>query len=244
MKTRSATLLLVAWAGIVHSPAAAWTPKTRVGMIDEATTLMPASLRLVLEHHRSEVLRGMLEPLAHEDDPSHLPPESDGTLDAHVAAAASELTRAVGEQRSFKDVSRRFGTLAHFVADAGFPPGVGGDAANARYADFSGFCETRRSRFPLVFYGHEEPSLGIGDFRSFAKTIIARAREEDEILARAYAAAGIPPDPIAFDDRSVPFAVASIAYSRSVTDIVRAWLTAWKDAYGDLGRTPYLESAP
>ena len=66
-----------------------------------------------------------------------------------------------------------------------------------------------------------------------------RSRADDADLARAYAAAGDPPAESAFDERSVPFAIGSLAYSRSVTDIVRVWLTAWAEAHGDLGYTPY-----
>ena len=58
---------------------------------------------------------------------------------------------------------------------------------------------------------------------------------------RAYAAAGDPPHPSAFDDRSVPFAIASLSYSHAITDVARAWLAAWSQAGGDVGRTPYLE---
>ena len=64
---------------------------------------------------------------------------------------------------------------------------------------------------------------------------------EDRELARAYAAAGDPPAAAAFDDRSIPFAVGSLSYSRAVNDIVRAWLTAWRMAGGDTGRTPYAK---
>ena len=66
-----------------------------------------------------------------------------------------------------------------------------------------------------------------------------RASEDDRQLARAYAGAGEPPDPAAFDDRSVPFAVGALAYSRSITNIVRVWLHIWNRANGDMGRTPY-----
>ena len=71
---------------------------------------------------------------------------------------------------------------------------------------------------------------------------MAEARAEDTELARAYAAAGNPPAAAAFDDRSVPFAVASLSYSRTVTRVVRVWIRAWRDASGDVSRTPYLET--
>lgn len=202
---------------------------------------MPASLRLALERHRESLLRGVLEPMADEDAPGHGPPWNGGRLPAEISERFDTLVRAVEEPTSFREVTRRFGELAHFVADAGFPPGAAGERGASRYADFGQFCQSRRDRFPLVFYGHEDPDLGRGDRRGFALKVLERARAEDRELARAYEAAGDPPDPVAFDDRSVPFAVASLSYSRAVTDVVRVWLAAWRQAHGDLGRTPYLK---
>jgi hypothetical protein len=220
--------------------ARAWQPETRVRMVDEAVRLMPQSLRLVLEARREAILRGMLEPMIDEDDPEHRPPWHDGTLDRQVGLSAKSLIDSVEQSVSFDRVARRFGELAHYVADSGFPPGASGESGIARYADFAAFCESRRERFPLVFYGHDDPDLDRGDFDAFNLRILREAQAEDVDLARAYREAGDPPAPAAFDDRSVPFAVGSLSYSRTVTYIVRAWLAAWGGAHGDLGRTPYL----
>lgn len=211
-------------------------------MVDEAVRLMPPSLRLALEHHREDLLRGLLEPMTAEDAPAHRPPANGGALDAEIAARIRALEAAVSKGTSFREIARAFGALAHFVSDATFPPAAGREGS-ARYADFGKFCESRMTRFPLVFYGHEDDALRSGEDGAFARRLIARAREEDVHLAAAYALAGTPPDPAAFDDRSVPFAVGSLNYSTSVTEIVRAWLTGWVRAGGDLRGTPYLESA-
>ena len=93
-----------------------------------------------------------------------------------------------------------------------------------------------------MFYGHEDEPLGEDDFHSFAIAVMQRASAEDQELERVYAAAGDPPAAAAFDDRSIPFAVGSLAYSRAVNDLVRAWLTAWRMAGGDTGRTPYAKT--
>jgi hypothetical protein len=79
--------------------------------------------------------------------------------------------------------------------------------------------------------------------RGFTLGVLERARAEDGTLAKAYAAAPSWDDPIAFDDRSVPFAVASLSYSHAVTDIVQAWLAAWSRCHGDMGGTPYRGAA-
>lgn len=227
-------LLLVASA----SPAFSWTAATRVVMIDDAIKLMPPSLRSVLEKRRDDVLRGMLEPLTQEDSLPHRPPWEGGTLEASVDAAARDLVSDVTTRASFHGVARRFGVLAHFVADAGFPPGAAGAAGASHYAHFASLCETRRPRFPFVFYGHDNAALSRNDFKSFTLAILERARAEDATLVQAYVQAGTG-IAAAFDDRSIPFAIASLSYSRSVTDIVQAWLAAWRECHGDFGGTPY-----
>lgn len=223
------------------SPAVAWTAPSRVRMVDEAVKMMPASLRLALEHYREPLVRGMLDSMTAEDDPHHLPADAGGTLDREIERRAKSVIDAVETAASFAEVARAFGTLAHFVADAGFPPGAAGKDGARIYRPFASFCESRRERFPLVFYGHPDADLARDDFAAFARRVIAASRAEFLPLARAYAEDAKAPDPAAFDDRSVPFAVASLAYSRSVTDIVRAWIAAWRLANGDLRRTPYLD---
>jgi len=236
----AAALLVVASA----SPVFAWTAATRVVMVDDAVKMMPPSLRKVLEKRRNDVRRGMLEPMTLEDSLAHRPPWEDGAIAGSVAAAARDLVSGAQTRVSFHDVARRFGVLAHFVADAGFPPAAAGAAGAPRYAHFAALCETRRPRFPLVFYGHGNDALSQGDFEGFTLQILERARAEDANLARAYAQAPSWTDAAAFDDRSVPFAIASLSYSRSVTDIVQAWLAAWRECHGDLGGTPYQEAKP
>lgn len=227
-----------AWSGVPE--ARAFTPETRVRIVDEAIRLMPKSLRLALERHREVVLRGALEPLRDEDAASHRPPWEGGTLPDSVESEARALAEAVGKPAPFVEVCRRFGGLAHFVTDAGFPPQAAGKEGTSRYAHFGGYTAEKLPKFPLVFLGHEDPALARGDFAAFTLAVLEQARAEDRNLARVYAAAGTPPSPAFFDDRSIPFAVASLAYSRAVTHVVRAWLAAWERAGGDMGGIPYF----
>lgn len=235
------TAVLALWA-VGLAPVHAWAPRTRLSMADESVRLMPASLRLALENERDAVLRGALEPLTQEDGDEHRPATQGGTLEATILARAHALTVAVEQGAAFHEIARRFGELSHYVADAAFPPGAAGREGAARYAHFAGFCDSRRERFPLVFLGHDDPDLSRGDYLAFARRVEEGAGAGDRDLARAYAGAGESPAPLAFDDRSVPFAVASLAYSQAVTYTVRVWLRAWQDAHGDLSRTPYLST--
>jgi hypothetical protein len=238
MRARTlAAAALAAFAAV--SPGFAWTAATRVRMVDDALKLMPPSLRQALEARREALLRGMLTPMTSEDAPGHRPPWDGGTLPASVEGAAKDVIAGSEGRQPFSEIARKFGVLAHYVADAGFPPGAAGPSGADRYAHFAAFCQERRGRFPLVFYGHGSVFLAKADDKGFTKAILERARAEDKTLAAAYAAAPSWNDPPSFDDRSVPFAMASLSYSHSVTDIVQAWLSAWARCHGDLGGTPY-----
>ena len=231
-------LALLFAASLIASPALSWAPETRVAMADEAVRLMPASLRMALEGHRADLLRGLLTPLT-ADGPDRRAPWAGGTLDQALADQATALSHTLDEPTAFAVLAEEFGSLAHLVLESGFPPGVSRVDGSTRYAHFASFCDSRRLRFPLVFYGHDDKALDERNYRAFALEIMQRAASDDLELARAYKAAGEPPDPAAFDDRSVPFAVGSLAYSRSVGDLVRVWLAIWDDAGGDTNRTPY-----
>lgn len=235
------TIALTGLLLLPASPASCWEAETRVRIVDEAVRFMPASLRTALEHNREPLLRGVLTPMTDEGGPAHRPPWVDGTLDRSLVDAVEDLRTRLGRRTPFAELARGFGVAAHYVLDAGFPPGVTDGDGDARYAHFARFCKNRRERFPLVFYGHDDPALARGDYHAFAMEVMERARADDRELSRAYAAAGSPPDPAAFDDRSVPFAVGSLAYSHGVTDVVRLWLRVWQEAGGDMGSTPYLK---
>jgi len=228
-----AAILLV----YVVSRAHAWAPETRVRMADEAIRFMPPTLRLALEKHRTELLRGVLSPMKTEDTPEHSAKDG-GTLDLSVQAEAAKLLAMLRAQTPFSQIAEQFGVLAHYVFDAGFPPGVS-DEGDERYHHFAEFCEQRRERFPLVFYGHENEALAREDYRGYALEVIERSRQSDHQLAYAYERFAEHEHGSAFDDRSVPFAVGSLSYSRSINDVVRVWLTVWEAAPGDMGRTPY-----
>jgi hypothetical protein len=226
---------------VACSAALAWAPESRVRIVDQSVRLMPESLRTALERHRRPLLEGMLEPAVEEDGRDHRPAATGGALESAAGRAQAELAEALARPTDFAEIARRLGRVAHWVADAGYPPAHGTDAdAGRRYRHFGSFCDGRLDRVPLVFYGHDDLDRG---FAPLLGDVVATAERNDRDLARAYAAAGDPPSPAAFDDRSVPFAICSLSYSQAVTNVVRAWLGAWKEADGDLRRTPYAGTA-
>ncbi|MDH3626625.1 MAG: hypothetical protein OEV00_07445 [Acidobacteriota bacterium] len=226
---------------ILTTPASAWTARTRIAMTQRAVELMPRTLRTALQGHEKALLRGLLDPMKDEDGADHRPMTAGGDLEAAVLAASRELRGVLDRPARFDEVAEAFGRLAHYTLDVGFPPGVSprDDTVDSRYRHFGSLCEERLPKFPLVYYDDHDLGGGLADVGPYVEEILARATTNDAVLADAYDRAGDPPHRGAFDDRSVPFAVASISYSRSVNDIARVWLAVWQEADGDMSHTPF-----
>ena len=88
----------------------AWAPETRVRMADEAVRFMPPSLRQALETHRTELLRGVLNPMKSEDEPDHRV-SGGGTLDQRIAAEAVKLQTMLREATPFPRIARPASTI-------------------------------------------------------------------------------------------------------------------------------------
>ncbi len=77
--------------------------------------------------------------------------------------------------------------------------------------------------------------------------MMATAREVGksyELIGPAFKNDGTPRSRDALDERSIPFGIASLSYSRAVSDIVLVWHSLWASVDGDLSGTPYLDQTP
>lgn len=245
MRTAAKFLGFLIVLATLASPALAWTARTRITMTQQALVLMPRSLRTALKAHSQAMLRGLLEPLQEEDKATHRPRTAGGTLEQSIMAASRELRDVLDRPASFDEVAEAFGRLAHFTLDASFPPGATArdDTVDRRYDHFAALCEERLLKFPLVYYDDQDLAGGPGELENYIEGIVARAGENDTVLADAYARAGNPLRATAFDDRSIPFAIASLSYSHSINDLARVWLAVWQEAAGDMSHTPFRKQA-
>ena len=194
------------WAALARPLLPRGPPRPGSRMVDDAMRLMPPSLRLVLERHRAGRGARRSSPSRTRTTAAHLAPDNAGTLDRSVASAADDLVRSIEGAQPFRQIAHRFGLLAHFVAGRRVPAWRRRARRSAsRYAHFARFCESRRARFPLVFYGHDDPDLAHGDFEAFARAVSSRGRAaRTKRSPRAYAARRrrLPPPPRSTTARS------------------------------------------
>ncbi len=248
---------LLLFSGTVAT-ASVWTPSVRKKMVADALKVAPPTLARQIRRHAALLLAGMADAAVRGEGASHRQ-ESDQASGAAVSLAltAQWVVAAMEERRPMADVVYRLGVVSHYAADLSDPILTDPRGTTAAFAaDYARYVEGNLSRYPVVFYGYpaieslREAGADRGDpgapagrrIRADALAQARHARAYFEHLERAYALSGGRSEP--FDERSLPFGIGSLAYSRAVTGIARAWLHVWAAARGDLSGTPHLEGAP
>lgn len=217
-------------------PAAmsAWTPRSCGGVAVHAVRIMPASFQSILSRHRNSLMEGV------------------SSLDALVESSPDAATKEAGRivemintHRPFQEVVYHLGRLSVLMARASDPlPGELAVRNQAWPAHFATYLEGNIPQFRVYFPGYrsdlKEPEDLAGAFESSRK----QAQKLASHLATAYDEAPQPLSSVSFDSRSIPFGVASIAYSHAVADTANAWMLVWRLAGGDLSELPYGLAPP
>src|SRR5262245_8010768 len=206
---RSATGCAVALLLFSPLPAAAWSDATRERMSQDVSRLLPTALAKQVTRNQKSWLEGW------RDAPAA---GTDGTaLETRVEAARASLKKGEGG----KAFVRRIGSGCRVVADANDPLGGAAAAqmhAQGRAKDFDRYAQSVRGRAPVVFAGWADGSALLANLPAFGTRVRDRASADLDPLKRAYDADGRPDASKRFDDRSVPFAIASLSWSRAVSD--------------------------
>lgn len=224
-------VLVLAAAG----PSFSFEEDGRAKIAGDALRLAPPALGRQLARHRDELERG-----AREEAPA-------GSVEAarRLAEDSDAVVAMLNNHKPFRKIARVMGRIAGAMGVLNDP--LWGDPAAPTSADgpkFASYFREKMKRFPLVFNGYDTLDLSEEEFPGFAEEIQSRYARDRERLRLAYHPPdGSPVRAIDFDDRSVPFAIASLCYSHAVTDTAHVWIRTWKRANGDLAGTPYLAAA-
>jgi hypothetical protein len=232
-------------------PAWGWTSAMDERVTREAARLMPASLRAILETHAESLRAGARE--AAGEEPADVHSMDPGQKGASAAARLEELipqaVSAIDDHRPFAEVARLLGRIAHYAGDLNNPlQAASEDPREDRYAtQYTVYVERNLAKYPLVFYGWADASLDTASsprqgVRAFAEQAARRSRGDYAPIRTAYDPGNPVPRERRFDERSLPFGIGSLSWSRTVTDTARLWRHVWRLAHGDMAGTPYLEA--
>ena len=210
-------------------------------MLEDAGRLSPPALQHFLKRYRAEVLRGMSTRLPEAEAGHFQNPDGSGRLVEGAAEAMRAAHVALQAGEALRRVAYRLGRVAHLVADLNDP--LASDAADAREplyaADFEHYVERilpkiRRTLEPRAPGGLDPDSL-----RVWARQAVEHSRQFYGPIARSYWVDGKLADSRAFDERSIPFGIGALAYSRAVNDLALAWAAIWRESGGDASGSLY-----
>lgn len=232
------------FAALWPAPANAWTEDTRTRMIQQSMELMPDALRSILEQQQALCLEGARSATgAAGSEMRHRggDPEDVRRQIATTAAAVRETVDAINRHEPFRQIAFRFGQVAHLVADLNYPLNhpEGGAVTGPEYDRYGEFVESAMDRFRLVLDPIATDWLREDDLDGYLEAIAERARGYGLRLEEVFRLEAEHPDPKRFDDKSIAFGIASLAYSRSVSDVSRIWLYIWHQANGDMEGVPF-----
>ena len=211
--------------------ATAWTRASDERIASKAAALAPPDLRLLLEKYEVDYKAGLTRAQSDEGSDKHhyFVLSKKGRLREGIERETRLAIQMIRKGDPMGDVVQRLGILAHLVADANNPFHVANDAPRHSETrnDFKTYFERRLAKFPTVFYGLD-PQFRLTPYldRTFA-----RSARFYPLMRGEYERGG---SAAVFDDRSTAFGVASISYSRAVSDLVNIYYYIWKEAGGDV----------
>ncbi|MFZ2493279.1 MAG: hypothetical protein WA208_17510 [Thermoanaerobaculia bacterium] len=224
--TRAGFVLLLAFA--VPVAAIAWTNPAEERIARKAAILAPPDLRTLLDKFEPEYLAGLDRARA-EGEAQHR--FGSGRLAERIEAESRATVAMIRRGDPMTGIVERLGVLAHLVGDANNPFHASGDARLApMQADYESFAARSVGKVPTIFYGLQR------DFRPSVLTegMKSRSARFAPLLAAEYFRDGRRRTSAEFDDRSTAFGIASITYSRSVSDLINLYYFIWKESGGDV----------
>jgi hypothetical protein len=127
--------------------------------------------------------------------------------------------------------------LAADLADPAIGLGLGADSkAAAIRKEFYSFVTENRERIPLVVSQPDSLRLKLEALPGFLADATARTPDQSALLRAEGQENGRVLLSREIDFRSPVFAVASLAYSRSVSAVAATWIAIWRRAGGDMMR--------
>ncbi|MGZ8780753.1 MAG: hypothetical protein ACXW31_12580 [Thermoanaerobaculia bacterium] len=214
--------------------ATAWTRASDERIAKKAAALAPPDLAMLIEKFEGDYKTGLARAQSDEGSDLHhyFVLSRKGRLRDGIERETRLAIQMIRRGDGMSNVIQRLGILAHLVADANNPFHVANDdpRLGESHNDFETYFERRLSKFPTVFYGLE-PNF---ELTSYLDKTLARSAKFYPLMREEYFRGGTRRSSAEFDDRSTAFGVASVSYSRAVTDLVNLYFYIWKEAGGDV----------
>lgn len=208
-------------------------------MAETALTLSPPHLLKLIEIHEPAFERGLRDAERHEQQKPEVHLGRDRrALDRLLRHEIDQAVMVLKERRPIEEFVYQLGVIAHLTGDLNHPFHIGvDDLMDGKRIDFEQYLERRRERFPTVFYGLEKGRV--------LDRVIRRAQIRtlgyEPLLRSEYFRDGSSRWSRQFDDRSTAFAIASLTWSHTISDLVNIYFELWRRVGGDVRKAERLQ---
>ena len=221
-----------------------WTSKTHQTIVVQASRLTPYELKLLINKYKEETLAGSIEPLSGKKGEDHylLVDGSYGKAHLRIDAEIKTIIQKMRDKTlELPDLCRRLGVISHFIAEVNNPLLTGDMKRESGwlYNNFVKYSDSKLDTFALTFDGYQSDLLENGDYQGFIIASAIRSAGNFEPLKKIYIMNRDKNLGYNFDDKSIPYAAASLAYNYSVTDTAKIWYYIWRNINGDMSYAPY-----
>lgn len=207
-----------------------WSPATYRAVCLDALKLMPSSLRGIFLLHQQKLLQGL----------QHQSPQT-AQINHLINRQTDKIVSMIDGKEKFAQICFQFGNLCRLASDMNNPLFMDSQdpEENLYYDNFIILTEKNLQNFVLTFDGYESNLLEKNKLNNYIKNTLEQSEELYPYFRQFMLLNGHPLEVSAFTPRSIPFALASICYCRSVGTTANLWLYTWKRAHGDLTETPF-----
>lgn len=215
-------------------------------IVVDASKLTPYELKLLIKAHKKEILEGAIMPLRETKNENHflLVDGSFGKAHQKIDSEVSSLIKDMNEGKlDLGEFCLRLGVISNFVAEVNNPL-LTGDLKRESgwyYNFFVKYTDSKIDTFARTFDGYKNGFLDNGDFQGFAIASAIRSAGWFKSLNNMYLTNRKEKLGYNFDDKSIPYATASLAYNYAVSDTAKVWYYIWKNLKGDMSYAPYDE---
>lgn len=193
-----------------------------------AHTILPESLRLLVKRHGKFLFEGLERGLRTQPEDLN---------EALIIAETQKITALIDQQAQFRTVIGQMGYVSGLLA-IWSDPSIGQDVSVRR--GFHHYLNRKLKRFLFVFDGYPRTLPDRTNLSGYLGNLKAQSSRYGDILRRDYQS--VNNNPLHnFDERSGVFGVCSIYFSNLASTSAQLWYHAWKDASGDLTRTPFVK---
>jgi hypothetical protein len=239
MKIRN-LLCIVLFVFLVDVPPLAAREGSYVGISFTARSFMPKNFELLLKKHEKDLAKGALL-----KNPRGIVWNETLMKDKRQAVDIVEkqaiyMIRTIRTRKHFSEIVYHFGVMSHYLTDLGMPLRSSDDGAYASVGrEFDRLVEAKLPRFRILFNGYDFVAVEKNSFAKLGLQLLDEKISFEKKLASEFVKKGEVVSYTVFDDRSIPFGIASISYSRIVNNVVDVWYSIWKAAGGDYHQKPY-----